>query len=231
MPGQITFALDDSEFQGVMAEYIRRSSKEAATAMNRTMNSLAIFGVTEAKEAQAGEIERVQTLDWWPKFVAAVMVRKKAKQLAVKMQKASAKGKTISGKSYTKLVALHYTREEARKESARIIRNRSLAIGFVRFFFVTLSRRVREYVPGARAAVGKSFRGFEVDVKPATVQDPSIRASVKYAYRSRGQKAVQKAEALLQDILDRARPLLIADMRKYIADKLNQIPKYRGGAA
>jgi hypothetical protein len=147
------------------------------------------------------------------------------------MQKASAKGKTMTGKSYTNLVALHYTREEARKESARIIRNRSLAIGFVRFFFVTLSRRVREYVPGARAAVGKSFKGFEVNVKPATEQDPSIRASVKYAYRSRGQKSVQKAEALLQDILDRARPLLIADMRKYIAGKLNQVPKYRGGTA
>ena len=231
MPGQVQFALDDSEFQGVMAEYIRHSSKEAAYAMNRTMNSLAIIGNTEAKEAQEGEIQNVQTLDWWPKYIAAIMVKKKAKQLATRMQKASAKGKTISGKTYSKLVALHYTREEAKKESARVIRKRSLAIGFVRFFFVTLSRRVREYTPGVKVPASKSFRGFEVDVKPATVQDPSIRASVKYAYRSRGQKAVQKAEALLQDILDRARPLLIADMRQYIADKLNQIPKYRGGTA
>ena len=231
MPGQVTFALDDSEFQGVMAEYIRQSSKEAATAMNRTMNSLAIFGVKEAKEAQTGEIERVQTLDWWPMYIAAIMVKKKAKQLAVKMQKASAKGKTLSGKTYQRLVALHYTREEARKESARVIRKRSLAIGFVRFFFVTLSRNVRTYVPGARAATGKSFRGFAVSVKPATTQDPSISAQVKYSYRSRGERAVQKAEALLQDILDRARPKLIADMRQYITDKLRQIPKYRGGTA
>jgi hypothetical protein len=227
MPGQVTFSINDAEFQGVMSEYIRHSSKEAATAMNRTMNSLAIFGVKEAALAQAGEIERVQTLDWWPKYVAAIMVKRKAKQLSVKMQKASAKGKTISGKTYSRLVALHYTRQEARKESARIIRRRSVAIGFVRFYFVTLSRRVRELVPGLRSATGKSFRGFAVDVKPATAQSPIISATVTYGYRRRGEQSVRKAESLLQSILDRARPLLISDMRKYIADKLTEVPAYR----
>jgi hypothetical protein len=224
MPGKVTFNLDDREFQGVMRDYIIHSSKEAAYAMNRTMNSLAVFGTMEAKEAQTGEIERVQTLDWWPKYIAAIMVKRKAAKLATRIKKG------IKGKVYQKLASLHYTREEARKESARVVRKRSTAIGFVRFFFVTLSRRVREFTPGSKVPPGKSFKGFEVNVKPATMQDPSISASVVYAYRSRGEKTVKRAESLLQDILDRARPRLIADMREYIKRKLNEIPSYRRAA-
>jgi hypothetical protein len=222
MAGQVTFALDDAEFQTAMRDYIQVSSKDGAFAMNRTMNNLAVFGFQEAKQAQAGEIERVQTLDWWPKYVAASMVRRKAKQLSVRMEKASRKGRVIGGKMYQRLAMLHYTRAEARKESERIIRKRSLAIGFVRFFFATLSRSMRAVTPGLMTPPSKTFRGFDVTVKPATMDNPSVTARVAYAYRSRGERAVKKAEALLQGILDRARPLLIADMREYIKRKASE---------
>ncbi len=220
MAGQVKFALDDVEFQKAMTEYIQTTSKDGAFAMNRTMNNLAIFGTEESKVAQDDEIQRIQQLDWWPMYVASVMVRRKAAQLTVKMEKATRKGKVMGGKTFQRLAKLHYTREEARKESARIIRRRSVAIGFVRFFFVTMSRQVAAIVPGMRTPSSKTFKGFEVTVKPATMQDPSISARVVYDYRSRGEKAVKKAEALLSEILERARPRVIADMREYITRKL-----------
>jgi len=219
MAGQVKFALDDAEFQKAMGEYIQASSKDGAFAMNRTMNNFAVFGFHEAQVAQASEIESVQRLDWWPMYVARVMVRRKAAQLVVKMEKATRKGKVMGGKTFQRLAKLHYTREEARKESARIIRRRSVAIGFVRFFFVTMSRQVAAVVPGMRTPPSKTFKGFEVTVTPATIQSPSVSARVAYAYRSRGEAAVKKAEALLQGIIDRARPMLIADMREYITRK------------
>jgi hypothetical protein len=222
MPGQITFAINDQEFQKTMKEYINVSSKDGAFAMNRTMNNFAIFGFEEAKVAQASEIENVQSLEWWPKYVAAAMVKRKAKQLAVRMEKTARKGKTLSGKVYRRLEQLHYTRAEAQKESARIIRSRSVSIGFLRFFFATLSRRMRTEVTGMRVPPSKTFKGFEVTAKPATMQDPTVSATVRYTYRRRGERSVQKAEALLQDIINRARPRLIADMRVYIAAKLKE---------
>ena len=78
---------------------------------------------------------------------------------------------------------------------------------------------MRAVTPGLKAPPSKTFKGFDVTVKPATMDDPSVTARVAYSYRSRGERAVQKAEALLQGILDRARPLLIADMREYITGK------------
>jgi len=222
MAGQVTFSLDDAEFREAMRDYIMASSKDAPFAMNRTMNNLAVFGFNEAKTAQQGEIENLQSLEWWPRYVAAVMVKKKARQLSVRMEKAASRGKAMTGKMYRRLEQLHYTREEARKTSASIIRKRSLAIGFVRFFFATLSRSMRAVTPGLKTPSSKTFRGFDVTVKPATINDPSVTARVAYAYRSRGEAAVKKAEALLQGILDRARPLLIADMREYITRKASE---------
>jgi hypothetical protein len=152
--------LDDSEFQQAMADYIRVSSKDAADSMNRTMNSLAVLGFEHARLAQESEIRNVQTLEWWPKYVASAMVRRKASGLAAKMRKADAKGKTLSAKAFAKLSKLRYTKAEAQKESARIIRGRSVAVGFVRFFFATLSRSMRDYIPGSRVPPSKSFKGF-----------------------------------------------------------------------
>jgi hypothetical protein len=222
MAGVATFALDDAEFQGVMGDYLRVSSKDGAAAMNRTMNNLAIFGHDEARVAQLAEIENVQALDWWPAYVATRMVKRKAKQLAVRMEKASRKGKTISSKTYRRLVAFHYTRDEARKESARIGRRRSVSVGFLRFFFVSLSRQMRTAVPGMRVPPSKSFKGFDVTISAATEDRPMVTAEVRYPYRSRGEASVKKAEALLQNTLERARPRLIADMREYIARKASE---------
>jgi hypothetical protein len=221
--------LDDSEFQQAMADYIRVSSKDAADSMNRTMNSLAVLGFEHARLAQESEIRNVQTLEWWPKYVASAMVRRKAQSLATKMRKADAKGKTLSAKAFANLSGLHYSRagekegnSEAQKESARIIKGRSVAIGFVRFFFATMSRSMRGYVPGAKVPPSKSFKGFDVAIVPATLQRPSISAEVAYPYRKLGQRTVKRAEALLQEAMDAARPALIADMRDYIARKMRE---------
>ncbi len=222
MPGVATFTLTDDAWQKTMGDYIRVSSKDAVTAMNRTMNSFAIFGAQESDVAQKEEIERVQTLDWWPKYVATVMVKRKAKRLAVRMEKYTSKGKTMSGKMYKRMAELHYTRAEARAQSARMIRGRSVAIGFMRFFFATLSRSMRAYIPGARVPSSKSFKGFDVSIRGATESLPSVSAVVTYPYRRRGEKAVQKAEEMLQTAIDKARPLLIEDMQQYIRSKAQE---------
>ena len=218
MAGQVTFSLDDTEFREAMLEYIQVSSKDGAFAMNRTMNNLGIFGFHQAKVAQDAEIMRVETLEWWPRYVAKTLANKYPAKAVIKNEVKVNKDKS-GFKVYKRVYMRHYTREKARKASASIIRKRSLAVGFVRFFFATLSRSMRAVTPGLKTPPSKTFRGFEVTVKSATMQDPSVTARVEYSYRSRGEVAVKKAEALLRDILDAARPLLIADMREYINRK------------
>jgi len=218
MPGEARFTLSDESWHETMGDYIRVSSKDGAEAMNRTMNNFAVFGFGEAELAQKGEIERVQTLEWWPKYVAKVMKKKKAAQLVKRTEKIRAKGKQMRAATYERLVKLHYTRAEAVKASASLIRSRSVSIGFVRFFFAALSRSMREYTQGMTPQ-SKTFKGFDVQIKPATEAMPSVRATVNYTYRRRGEKAVQKAEEMLQGAIDRARPKLINDMRVYIASK------------
>ena len=211
------FVLLDDGWNRTMGDYIRASSRDAADAMNRTMNNFAVIAHGKTKLAQKQEIENVQSLEWWPKYVAAAMVRRKAKALAKRIEK-----NKVTGKTYQRLSALHYTRLEARAASARIIRSRSVAVGFVRFFFVSLSRAMRNYIVGARVPPAKTFKGFDVSIQPATVDQPSVSARVTYEYRRRGERPVKRAEALLQEIIDETRPALIDDMREYIARKAQE---------
>jgi ribosome-binding protein aMBF1 (putative translation factor) len=177
--------IDDSGFQKAMRAYIVASSKDGATAMNRTMNSLAIIGQQETKKAQEDSITAVQNLWWWPAYVAKILTARKKRQLDIRAGKA----KTIKGKARIlkrRESGRLYSRAEARKVSAGIIKKRSVSISFLRFFFNKMSRDLRGQTQGLNAPPNnKRFKGFEATVKPATMEDPTVQISVNYKYRKR----------------------------------------------
>jgi hypothetical protein len=212
--------IDDSGFQKAMRAYIVASSKDGATAMNRTMNSLAIIGQQETKKAQEDSITAIQNLWWWPAYVAKVLTARKGRQLDIRAGKAkTAKGKAriMARKEAGRL----YTREEARKASAGIIKKRSVSISFLRFFFNKMSLDLRGQVQGLNAPPNnKRFRGFTANVKAATMEDPTVKISVNYGYRKRSSSTARRVERMLQQVMDKAKPMLIKDMEIYIRRQL-----------
>jgi hypothetical protein len=213
MPGQVTFAMDDSEFQKVMGQYINASSKDAAFAMNRTMNNLAIFGVTEAKNADKSEIESIESRNWWPRYIGMKIANYRW-------------GGDVHKRGIPQIrknEAMYFQNDKLKKRiSKQVIRSRSAAVSFMKYFFKWMSDEIRQTIPGLPSFPSKKFKGFQGYFTAATMDRPIVSISVAYEYKHRSDTSVKKAENILQSILDKIKPLLIADMRQYIARKMRE---------
>lgn len=194
--------LDSREWREAVRQYAIDTGKDEAYALNRQVNNLAIFAMRFVHNAQAASIRAVESLDWWPKYIAKILHKKGP-----------------------------YTVKQARVYSKRLIRSRLVAIRFLRFFFVSLSRAIRVGALNKPSSGGKSFSGFDSVFRPATASNPHVEAAIGYTFRRRSDKTARKAEALLQAALNYAIPETIRDMKQYAERQAeNRARRYSGGA-
>ena len=118
----------------------------------------------------------------------------------------------------------------ARKVSGQILRSRTAAISFLRFFFRVLAQRIStttgQPVPG-----GKSFSGFRPSVSPASESRLTVALSNVYEFRRRGSKSAASAERLLQTAMQTGLAATVADMRDYISKRVAaRSAQHSGGA-
>lgn len=186
-----TITIDTREFDRALLEYSVASKKDFAETVNRQTKNLAIQGLMLQKEAEQSAIKAVQALEWWPKYIASIL---------------SKRG--------------HYTIAQARKKSASVIRSRLVAVKFLKFFFSSLAQAASKWVKGGGSGKSKSFKGFTVAFSPATPAIPESKWVVGYGYQRRSDRTARAAERLLQATLNKAVPATIADMEKYVEQKL-----------
>lgn len=185
------FILDTTEFDGAVVQYAAASGKDFADVSNRQTLNLAIQGLKLQKKAENAEIKKLQSLDWWPKYIAKLLTAKRG----------------------------HYTRAEAIEYSAQVIRGRSKAVGFMKFFFASMAAAVAP-LTGRSRGKGKDFAGFKVSIQPATSEKPITDCAVSYTYRRRGDKTAKRTEIILQSTLAQAISATIADIQSYVDRKM-----------
>jgi hypothetical protein len=207
-----TFKLDSREWKQAVLEYSVACHKTMAEAANRQTNNLAIHAHEFCEKAQKAEIENVQTLEWWPKMVAKAISRKYGKQAGSLAYRAH-----WSMENNRNFIGLWH--EKAKEMSDHIIRQRSVAVGFCRFFFVQLSRAIKT----GRSIGGKTFAGFSIDkLTLATETRPHCEAQISYGFRKRSDKTARKVEEILQAAVDKSIPETIRDMQDYTAKQLEK---------
>jgi hypothetical protein len=116
-----------------------------------------------------------------------------------------------------------FTREEARIFSKKLIMRRLKAVGYLRFFFVSLANAVKPYINGGQAVrYGKKFSDFQVAINPATASKPICDATISYAYKTRKATTANRASKLLQATLDAAIPATIKDMEQETQRRMDE---------
>lgn len=223
------FNIDRREFDQALKEYATASKKDFSAICNRQMLNLAIHGVQLTKEAEAGAINTLQSKDWWPKYVAKTLSNKMFK---AKVGGAYKKSQKAGERAQRKFMQRGYTRDQARAFSKKLIRRRLVAVGFLKFFFVSLGSAVKPYASGpALRGYSRKFKSFLLRIRPASPSVPRCDIAVSYDYRVRSNRTARKTERLLNAILARAFPETAADMRRYIADKARRTAERYSGRA
>jgi len=189
----MAMTLDTSEFDRAMVQYAAASGKDFKDIVHRQMNNLAIQGIKLQKRAERSAIKTMEGKAWWPKYVAKALKKRQGS----------------------------YTRAEAKKFSKKLLRQRLKAVGFLKFFFISLSRSVAP-LTGKPGRKGKTFAGFSVSVAPATKRKPTTSATVGYTYRKRGDKTAKTAERMLGKILKMAIATTVLDIQKYVDRKMGK---------
>jgi len=211
------FTIDRREFDQALKEYAAASKRDAAAICNRQMLNLAIHGVQLTKEAETDAINKLQSKEWWPKYIAKNLSKKMFEK---KVTSAFKRSQKAGERAQRKFMQRGYTRDQARAFSKKLIRRRLVAVGFLKFFFVSLGSAVKPYASGpALRGYSRKFQSFLLRIRPATPSTPRCDIAVSYDYRVRSNRTARKTERLLNAILAKAFSATAADMRQYIADK------------
>lgn len=217
--------VDWIQFNAALTEYVAVSSKDQSEAINHAGLNMAIKGIQATKVAEAAAIRKLKDMTWWPKYVAKVMSKMAGGKAGSKLYQSMWAKEEMQ---YHRKGAWMLDREEtsyvrfAKKLSSELLAKRTKAVKFMRFFFLSMAWKIRPYSGGASAPAGTSFAGMETDVRPATAGNPRLEMTSRYDYRTRSEKTARKAERLLNQWLQAAIPVAIADMRTYIERKLAQ---------
>jgi hypothetical protein len=217
------FRLDFREFDKAMVDYAAASGKDFAAACNHATMNLAIQGIKHTKAAEASAIQKLKGMDWWPKYVAKVMVRQAGGKAGQKLyQSLWAKEEMKNHKKG----AWKLDKEEsayvryAKTLSGELLATRVKATRFMRFFFLSMARAVQPFADVKAMPSGKSFAGMTATAKPATRERPICHVEASYDYKKRSDKTARKAERLLYGWLEKAIPATIADMKVYVERKM-----------
>ncbi len=232
MPSDKTVELkfDFSQMQKAMEEYQYAFKKSNAEVCNREMVNLGIQGIKVTKEAEASKIQSIQSMDWWPKLVAKVLVKRNAGKV---MATVNTKGVKAGARAMNKFYKRAYTHAQAVAFSATLIRRRLNAIRFLKFFFSKLAKEAKPFTSSGASGsgIGKSFGGFQFSITPATDSKPSCSARIWYTPRYRGDKSARTAQVILDAAMKNAIVATAADMRAYIVQKMTELSQkysYRG---
>jgi hypothetical protein len=235
MPSDKTVELkvDFGDFNKALQEYQYAFKKSNAEVCNRQMMNMGMIGKEITKEAEASKIQSIQSMDWWPKFVAKVLVKRNAGKLATKMQGAdTSKSMKSTARAMTKFYSRAYTVAQAKAFSLVLIRRRLNAIKFLKFFFSKLAKEARPFTSSAgNTGIGRSFGGFQYSITPATDSKPSCSARIWYKPRYRGDKSARSAQKILDESMKATIAATAKDMRAYIVQKMTELSQkysYRG---
>jgi hypothetical protein len=231
MPSDKTVELkfDFSDFQKALQEYQYAFKKSNAEVCNRQMMNMGMIGKEITKEAEASKIQSIQSMDWWPKLVAKVLVKRNAGKV---MATVNTKGVKAGARAMNKFYKRAYTHAQAVAFSATLIRRRLNAIRFLKFFFSKLAKEARPFTSSAgNTGIGKSFGGFQYTISPATDAKSACSARIWYRPRYRGDKSARSAQKILDETMQRTINATAKDMRDYIVKKMGELSQkysYRG---
>lgn len=234
-----TVRLETQEFMQAMREYLQISKKDAAEGLNRQAINLMIKGIKLAPQSDRTKIAALEKLEWWPKYISAIMGRQAGGLASRKMFQsiwAAEQKKKHDAANPTRKRGFKLDKEErsyarmARKISKGIIGRRIRAITFIKFYFANAAQMMQRYVSGARVPSLKQFAGFAGFARPATNARLGIEMQSAYTYRAKKTDAVQAQETILQRVLDKALPATVADIRAYIEDRTaKRAAQFSGG--
>ena len=200
----VALKLDTREFTRAMQEYIAATGKDSAEAINRQSKNFAIKCLGTVKKSRgAAAIRALKDESWWPKMVASVMVKQAGSASGSKIMQAqwasakrSAGIKAGKNKNSFKLDKEEQSyAKEARRISSAILKSRTGAISFLRFFFRAMATRMTQYSKGGSIPSGKAFTGFQSQATPATPGKLSVVMSTQYGFKRRGAGSAAGAEA------------------------------------
>ena len=201
--------IDTKDFDKALLNYSVASKKTFAESLNRQTKNLAIQGMKVVKVAEKSAIKTLESKDFWRRVVYAVFNSKQGYP---------------GDKTFTGIVK-PITHPKLLKLSKSLIRSRLKAVGFCKFFFSKLADEAGKHVPGGISRKGNKFKGFSVNLKPATEQNPRNEWIVYYDYKKRSGKTAKKTNRILQGALQFAFTNTVADMEKYISRKMAEHAK------
>jgi hypothetical protein len=224
MSGGVEIKLDTREFRRAMADYLAVTKKDAAHGVNRQVRNICFKAAQKVKLSPAGAIRGLASEDWWPKIVAGVMRKRAGGQAASDiyqaqwaMGKKKARDKQL-GKGQKAFMLDKKEKSfarEAAKISKALIGNRVKAIGFTKWFFLKVARRISTQVNLALPG-GKEFGGVEATVIPATMQKLYARFDSVYKFKRRGSRSAESEMKELSKALNLAVPAAVKDMHDYV---------------
>lgn len=223
------FTLDDREFRAALVQYSAAADKAFADGVNHQMNNWAIQSQKHIKQAMEGRIRAMQQAPWWPKLISRIMVKRGAASVAKKL--AQGKGKTALKRFQERA----FTREQARRRSAAVIKRRVNARRFLSGFFLKWSNAIASMVPGIRGprgtgAAGGFFRSLKASYRPATGNDPRASINVWYDYKKRSGKTLGKVDAMFNRAMRIGMTATISDMEAYTNRKLSEAARKHSAA-
>ncbi len=225
----MSFRLDTREFQQAIAQYSDATGKSNAESLNRAARNFAIKCISSTKKSKgAAAIRALQNTDWWPKVIAKIVSHQAGKSAGSKALQAQwANRKRQEGiKSGKHKKAFMLDAEErsyvkyAKQISNQVLRSRTAAITFLRFFFRVLAAKMTGISKGAAIPSGKNFTGFSPTVRPATDKKLSVALSNSYAFKRRGTKSASGAEKELSRAMAAALPATVDDITQYASKQL-----------
>jgi len=230
--------LETREFQRAIQEYVAATGKDSADAINRQARNFAIKCIGTTKQSKgAAAIRALKGESWWPKLIAKIMAKQAGSSAASKImqaqwaaQKRAAGLKAGKSKGAFKLDAEERSYAKmANQLSNSVLKSRTGAISFLRFFFRVLAARMTQYSKGGSIPSGKNFPGFRQTVVPASPRKLSIRMEATYGFKKRGTGSAAGAEKELQTAMTVALPATVQDMKQYTAQQLAKRAKQYSG--
>lgn len=230
--------VDTREFDAAMRQYAAVSEKDHADIVNRQLRNLAIHALKGTKKAQRSAIKAITQVSWWPKYVAKVMKAKGGffksgagnynRALGSKAVQGQWAGMHSGARKMNRMESAYF--KEAKKVGAKIIRQRTGAITFLRGFFWKMQQALRPVAPGEQAPQQSAiFRNTSASVSPASPGKLNASATSRYNYKFRSQKTAAGAERELYNVLRAAYPATARDMQVYITRKIQATAKRFSG--
>jgi hypothetical protein len=227
MSASITF--DTREFERAMQELAEVSRKDASEVVNHQVGNLAIHAADQMPEVSQGNINKLESVAWWPKLIAAALGRQ-AGSGSIRNQASSKAYQSQYGLAVKTAMGGTMSRGErqwaqaAIKLSKKILYSRWAAHRFTKAFFYALAKKAQQAGGKARTPASKFLGLFQVDFQPASARDPQATFSSRFSYKKdRAAKSADSMEKKLQVAINKAIPITIEDMRQHAQDKLNAI--------